>query len=181
MIYFPGTINIVSTRIYTSPTCSLLSSSCAHQLTLCILASWSHEGSSSLPSCRLLILPRNTSYLFPCPDSTDAPCSRLEDPVPPSPKWRPHSQGPRTLPYRGPRHILFLVFILCSMCFIFSCLKSKKTLLGANFFFLKKFQYGLQKIQNLMLISDPKEFFFFRKIAQEKVRPTKPFFQGPFL
>jgi hypothetical protein len=30
-----------------------------------------------------------TSSLFPCLGSTDAPCSRLGDPVPPSPKWRP--------------------------------------------------------------------------------------------
>ncbi len=44
MIYFPETINTVSTRIYTSPTHSLSSSSCAHQLTLCMLASWSREG-----------------------------------------------------------------------------------------------------------------------------------------
>jgi hypothetical protein len=44
MIYFPETIKIVSTRIYTSSMHSLLSSSWVHQLTLCMLASWSREG-----------------------------------------------------------------------------------------------------------------------------------------
>jgi hypothetical protein len=39
MIYFPETINTVNTRIYTSPTHSRSSSSCALQLTLCMLAS----------------------------------------------------------------------------------------------------------------------------------------------
>ncbi len=65
-----------------------------------LCACWHHEamlGSSSLASCRLL-----TSSLFPCLVSTDAPCSRLGDPAPPSPVWLPHSQGPRTLPYRDP-------------------------------------------------------------------------------
>jgi hypothetical protein len=74
-----------------------------HINSLC--ACWHPEamkGSSSLSSCHLLILPRITSPLFSCPDSTDAPCSRLEDPAPPSPKWHPHSQGPRTLPHRDP-------------------------------------------------------------------------------
>jgi hypothetical protein len=32
---------------------------------------------------------------FPYLSSTDAPCSRLGGLVPPSPKWRPHTQGPR--------------------------------------------------------------------------------------
>jgi hypothetical protein len=44
MIYFPETINTVSTRLYTSPMYSLSFSSWAHQLTLCMLASWSCEG-----------------------------------------------------------------------------------------------------------------------------------------
>ncbi len=44
MIYFPETINTISTmHIYITSTFTL-SSSCAHQLTLCMLASWSHEG-----------------------------------------------------------------------------------------------------------------------------------------
>ncbi len=74
----------------------------AHQLTLCMLASWSHEGVvflDFLPSSHSI-----TSSPFPCLGSTDAPCSRFGDPVPPSPRWRPHSQGPRTLPYRDPEH-----------------------------------------------------------------------------
>ncbi len=44
MIYFPETINTVSTWIYTLPMHSLLSSSWAQQLTLCMLASQSREG-----------------------------------------------------------------------------------------------------------------------------------------
>jgi hypothetical protein len=79
-----------------------------HINSLC--ACWHPEamkGSSSSSSCRLLILPRITSSLFPCPGSTDAPCSRLGDPVPPSSKWRPHSQGPRTLPHRDPEQVLW--------------------------------------------------------------------------
>jgi hypothetical protein len=78
-----------------------------HINSLC--ACWHPEamkGLSSMSSRRLLISPRITSSLFPCPDSTDAPCSRLEDPVPPLPKWRPHSQGPRTLPHRDPEQYI---------------------------------------------------------------------------
>jgi hypothetical protein len=89
-----------STMNTVSPTHSLVSSWLCTLLTLCMLASWSHEGvvfldflSSSHPV---------TSFPFLYLGSTDAPCSRLGDPVPPSPKWRPHSQGPRTLPYRDP-------------------------------------------------------------------------------
>jgi hypothetical protein len=102
MIYFPETINTISTTNTISPTHSLVSSQLCTLLTLCMLASWSHEVvvffdllSSSHPI---------TSSLFPYLSSTDAPCSRLGDPVPPSPKWRPHSQGPRRLPYRDPEH-----------------------------------------------------------------------------
>ncbi len=79
-------------------TCFFLSY--AHSLTLCMLASWSHEGVvflDFLPSSHSI-----TSSLFPCLGSTDASCSHLGDPVLPSPRWRPHSQGPRTLPYRDP-------------------------------------------------------------------------------
>ncbi len=72
----------------------------AHQLTLCMLASWSHEGVVFLDF--LSSSHSDTSFLFPYLGSTDAPCSRLGDLAPPSPKWRPHSQGPRTLPYRDP-------------------------------------------------------------------------------
>jgi hypothetical protein len=100
MIYFPETINTISTTNTILPMHSLVSSWLYTLLTLCMLASQSHEGavfldllSSSHPI---------TSSLFPYLGSTDAPCSRFGDPVPPSPKWRPHSQGPRILPYRDP-------------------------------------------------------------------------------
>jgi hypothetical protein len=76
----------------------------ARELTLCMLASWSHEGVvflDFLPSPRFV-----TSFLFPCLDSTDTPCPRLGDPVPPLPKWRPYSQGPCTLPYRDPEQLI---------------------------------------------------------------------------
>ncbi len=68
-----------------------------------LCACWPHEtmlGSSSLASCRLI-----TSSLFPCLGLTDAPCSRLGDPAPPSLIWLPHSQGLRTLPYRDPEQL----------------------------------------------------------------------------
>ncbi len=49
MLYFPGTINIVSTQLYCydyvhQQRSHSSSSSCAHQLTLCMLAFWSCEG-----------------------------------------------------------------------------------------------------------------------------------------
>jgi hypothetical protein len=77
MIYFPETINTISTTITPSPIHSLVSPWAMHINLLC--ACWHYEairGSSSLASCRLL-----TSSLFPCLGSTDAPCSRLGDPA----------------------------------------------------------------------------------------------------
>ncbi len=78
MIYFPGTINTVSTRLYchiiyisnefTSPLPAV------HVNLLC--ACWHSEavkGSSSLSSRRLLISLWVTSLLFLCPELTDAP------------------------------------------------------------------------------------------------------------
>ncbi len=67
---------------------------------LCMLASWSHEGVVFLDflPCPNFV----TSSLFPCLGSTDAPCSHLGDPIPLSPRWRPYSQGPRTLTYQDP-------------------------------------------------------------------------------
>ncbi len=68
-----------------------------HINSLC--ACWHPEavkGSSSLSSRRLLISPRITSSLFLCPESTDAPCSRPEDPFPPLPKM--------ALPFTGSAH-----------------------------------------------------------------------------
>ncbi len=102
MIYFPETINTISTTITPSPTHSLVSSWAMHINLLC--ACWHREamrGSSSLASCHLLM-----SSLFPCLGSTDAPCSRLGDLAPPFPIWLPHSQGPRTPPYRDLEHYL---------------------------------------------------------------------------
>jgi hypothetical protein len=63
----------------------------------------SHEGVvflDFLPSPHLV-----TSFLFPYLGSTDALCSRLGDPVPLPPRWRPYSQGPPTLPYWDPEHV----------------------------------------------------------------------------
>jgi hypothetical protein len=114
MIYFPGTINIVSTRFY----CHIIYINngftfhlpAMHVNLLC--ACWHSEavkGSSSLSSRRLLISLRITSFLFLCPEPTDAPCPYYEDPTPSFPRWRPHPQGPHTLPFQGPRHLQFWV------------------------------------------------------------------------
>jgi hypothetical protein len=87
--------NKYCTDIYT-----LSSWSYARELTLCMLAFWSHEGVvflDFLPSPHLV-----TSFHLPCLGSTDAHCPRLGDPIPLHPKWRPFSQGLRTLPYRDP-------------------------------------------------------------------------------
>ncbi len=78
MIYFPETINTVSTRIYIHCQCIHSHLLAEHINSLC--ACWHLEavkGSSSSSSYRLLISPCITSYPFPCPGSTDALCSRL--------------------------------------------------------------------------------------------------------
>jgi hypothetical protein len=108
MIYFPETLNTISTmslKIFT-----LSSWSYARELTLCMLAFWSHEGVvflDFLPSPHLV-----TSFRLSCLGSTDAHCPRLGDPVPLHPKWHPFSQGPRTLPYRDPEHLVLLLSAL---------------------------------------------------------------------
>jgi hypothetical protein len=110
MIYFPGTINIVSTWLH----CHIIYINngftsrfpAMHINLLC--ACWHSEavkGSSSVSTRRLLISLCITSSLFLCPEPTDAPCSHYGVPAPPSPRWRPHPQGPHTLPYQGPRHL----------------------------------------------------------------------------
>ncbi len=103
MIYFPGTINIVSTWLY----CYIiyinngftLHFPAMHVNLLC--ACWHSEavkGSSSLSTRGLLISRQVTSSHFLCPELTDTPYSCYEDPAPLSPKWRPYPQGPHTLP-----------------------------------------------------------------------------------
>jgi hypothetical protein len=90
-----------------------------HNNSLC--ACWHPEamkGSSSSSSRRLLVLSPITSPFFHCLGSTDAPCSRLGDPVPLSPKWRPHSQGPRTLLYLDSEQYCLLV------CCLLTCILS---------------------------------------------------------
>jgi hypothetical protein len=83
----------VTKNIYT-----LSSWSYARELTLCMIAFWSHEGVVFLDFLQSPHLV--TSFLFPCLGSTDALCPRLGDPAPLPPKWHSSSQGPRTLPYR---------------------------------------------------------------------------------
>ncbi len=111
MIYFPGTINIVSTQLY----CHDYIHQCRFALHLpavhinLLCACWHSEavkGSSSLSTRRLLISLWVTSSLFLCPEPTDAPYPYCEDPAPLSPKWHPHPQGPHTLPSQGPRQFV---------------------------------------------------------------------------
>ncbi len=105
MIYFPETIDTISTI---SPTyLHTFFLGYARELTLCMLAFWSHEGVvflDFLPSPHFV-----TSFLLPCLGSTDALCPRLGDPVPLPPKWRPYSQGPRTHPYQDPEQLCLYV------------------------------------------------------------------------
>ncbi len=115
MIYFPETINTVSIRNTISPIYFHSSfPSCAHY-SLC--ACWHPEAveeSSSLTSCRLLILSRPvTSFSFPCLGSTDAPYSRHGGPGPLFPRWRPQFTGSAHPPSPGsgtPPFVLTAVF-----------------------------------------------------------------------
>jgi hypothetical protein len=61
------------------------------------------KGSSSLTTCRLLILSRLSSSLVWAQLTLLVPALGIRSP--PSPKWRLHSQGPRTLPYRDPEQV----------------------------------------------------------------------------
>jgi hypothetical protein len=94
---------IILSHIYTITwICSPSSSYARHLLCAC----WHSEavmGSSSSSSRRLLISLWITSPLFLCPEPTDAPCLYYGGLVPPFPRWRPHSQGPHTLPFQGTR------------------------------------------------------------------------------
>ncbi len=63
--------------------------------------------------------------------------------VPPSPKWRPHSQGPRTLPYRDPEQ-----------CWLINSGKIELRLVYGMFFsFLRQsrciYLWSSQKVQNM--------------------------------
>jgi hypothetical protein len=118
MIYFPGTINIVSTRLcyHTYITMNLLLVfQLMHINSLC---AWWHskaaKESSSSSSRRLLISLWVTSLPFLCPELTDAPHHCYGGLLPPFPIWRPHPQGPHTLPSQGTRqyklHISELIF-----------------------------------------------------------------------
>ncbi len=114
MIYCPETIDTISTvsPIYLHT----FFLNYARELTLCMLASWSHEGVVFLD---LLPSPHSvTSFLLPCPGSTDALCPRLGDPVPLPPKWRPYSQGPRTLPYRDREHYSCFTQVMKTLRFL---------------------------------------------------------------
>ncbi len=66
-------------------------------LTLCMIASRSHEGIVFFESSHLV-----TSPHLPCPGSTDAHWPQLGALVPLLPKWRPFPQVPCTLPSQGP-------------------------------------------------------------------------------
>ncbi len=66
-----------------------------------LCACWHSEAvkeSSSSSSPRLLISLWVTSSPFLCPELTDAPCHYYGGSAPLSPIWRPHPQGPHTLP-----------------------------------------------------------------------------------
>jgi hypothetical protein len=111
MIYFPGTINIVSTRLYchtyihyNSFTPHLPAMHVTYSVHAGILKLWRGR----LP-CPLVVFSSSlwiTSSPLLCPGLTDAPCPCYEGSVSPLPRWRSHSQGPHTLPFQGTRHYL---------------------------------------------------------------------------
>ncbi len=96
-----------------------------------LCACWHSEavkGSSSLSSRRLLISLWVTSPLFLCPELTDAPCPYYGASVPPSPRWRPHSQGPHTLPFQGTRQVCMHIVQHSPIC------RTTRTSRGAQHF-----------------------------------------------
>jgi hypothetical protein len=82
--------------------------SCLPTLHINSLCAWWHseavKESSSSSSRHLLISLWVTSLPFLCPELTDTPHHCYGGLVPPSPIWRPHPQGPHTLPSQGTRH-----------------------------------------------------------------------------
>jgi hypothetical protein len=100
---------IILSHIYTVTRICSLSPSYAHHLLCTCWHSEAVMGSSSLSSRLLLISLRVTSILFLCPELNDAPCPYYGGSVPPFPTWRPHSQGPHTLPFQGTRHAIFFL------------------------------------------------------------------------
>ncbi len=86
------------------------SSSRARQLTLCMLAFWSCEGVVFLV---LLSSSHLTTYHVPPLPLSGAnwrSLSLLRGSGSPLPRWRPYSQGPHTLPFQGPRHLILAKF-----------------------------------------------------------------------
>jgi hypothetical protein len=117
MIYFPGTINIVSIRLYchTYITMNLffILQLCTSTLTLCMLAFWSHEGVVFLvlsSSSHLTV-----GHVFPLPMSGAnwRPLSLLWG-SPPSPNMAPSSTGSAHTPFLGYKTIpLASAFKIC--------------------------------------------------------------------
>ncbi len=132
MIYFPETINTVSTWIYIHRQCIHFYLLAEHNNSLC--ACWhlkAVKGSSSSSSCRLLISPCITSYPFPCPGSTDALCSRLWGPVPPFPKMASLFTGSAHTPFHGSTTLLNCEFSYHIMRIWWKC-RVKLSISGYN-------------------------------------------------
>ncbi len=107
MIYFPETINTVSTWIYTSPRHSLLSSCLAQQLTLCMLASQSREGVVFLV---LLSSSHLTVYHVLSPSLSRLNWRSLSlppGPVPPFPKMASLFTGFAHTPFPGSTTVIY--------------------------------------------------------------------------
>ncbi len=105
MIYFPGTINIVSIQLYCHAYITMnlfcILQLCTSTLTLCMLASWSREGVVFVvlsSSSHLTV-----SHVFPLPISGAnwRSLSLLWGPPPPSPNMAPLSTGSAHTPFLG--------------------------------------------------------------------------------
>jgi hypothetical protein len=110
MIYFPRTINTVSTgyiiMLHTLQWFIVHPPAMHIDLLCACWYSWAVKGSSSWSFCCLLISLRLTSYLLLSPKLTDAPYSDSgARPPHPLSRWRLHSQGPHTFPSQGTRQL----------------------------------------------------------------------------